>query len=46
MFMRPHDGEQQIISNEPPRYLVLDDYNDATHIKRVIIRLPDDDLNS
>ena len=34
MYQRPYDGQQQVVSNEPPRFLVLDDYNDAQSISR------------
>ena len=29
LYQRPWDGEQQVVSNEPPRWLIVDDYNDA-----------------
>jgi len=29
LFSRPRDGEQVVISNDPPRYIVIDDVNDA-----------------
>jgi hypothetical protein len=29
VYRRPHDGEEQVIQNDPPRVMVVDDYNDA-----------------
>ena len=28
-YRRPHDGEEQTIQNESPRYMLVDDFNDA-----------------
>lgn len=38
-YERPYDGERQIISNIAPRYMVLDDYNDATQLSNGAIIL-------
>jgi hypothetical protein len=39
LWRRPHDGEEQTIANAPPRFMVVDDYNDAALISsgRVIV---------
>lgn len=29
VYRRPYDGEEQVIANGPPRFMVVDDYNDA-----------------
>ena len=34
LYQRPYDGEQQVVSNKSPRYLVVDDYNDAQALSR------------
>ncbi len=44
IYRRPYDGEEQSISNDVPRYMVLDDVNDAMALSsREIIIGPDDD---
>lgn len=34
IYRRPHDGEEQMVSNDPPRIIVVDDYNDAQILSR------------
>jgi hypothetical protein len=35
LYWNPRYNEEQPVSNDPPRYLVLDDWNDAQHMATV-----------
>jgi hypothetical protein len=42
LYVRPHDGERQVVSNDPPRWFVVEDYNDAVYMSDGrIITAPD-----
>lgn len=48
LYYRVHDGERQVVTNDPPRFFVTDDYNDAVQMSRdrdTIMRGPPDTLN-